>query len=481
MKKIIITVFSFVLFFTAQNAFASVSWNTASNDCRSIAVANYTTNTGIIDPCWPLSSVTASPSNSVNVRIYYHNTGNQPATNVRVLLNAPTINNATNTHSFTGQIISDQSSVSFGPVYINLTSAQKLSFGSTRWYANQTQNQTGFLYGQDGSELISNGLQLGTIESGWPTQGSVVASFYVTNPAPTGSLTAANSSCVISSGQSTCSINFSWNTNNPIGVSSVTRDGGSTVGTGNNSSSSFTIPYPGATFRLYNDSKELDVESVTTTCISNTSWNNSLNLCELIRPTGSLIASNPSCEISAGQSSCSIPFSWSVNNPSLAGISLVTRDGGSTVGTGNNSSSSFTIPYPGATFRLKHNSVELDVKSVTSSCVYGTTWNNNTCALPISDCEISNFAANPMESSPGSLVVLSWTTNNCNSVNISNVSSGNNLPSNGSKNIWPMNTTTYILTGIGGTSVTPTRTVTITVGGPVGAPGFPAGAPGFGF
>lgn len=376
MKKIIIAFFGLFLFFTTvQSAFAAVTWNTASNDCRSIAVANYTTNTGIVDPCWPLTSVNASPSNSINIRIYYHNTGNQPATNVRVILSAPTINNATNSHSFTGQIVSDQGSISFGPVYVNLNSAQKLSFGSTRWYANQTQSQSGFLYGQDGSELIANGLQIGTIEQGWSTQGSVVVSFYVNNPAPTGTLTASRSSCLISAGQSSCSVPFSWSTNNPVGTSSVTRDGGSTVGTGNSGSSSFTIPYNGATFRLYN------------------------------------------------------------------------------------------------------NSIELDTESVTSNCAPEANWNGTTCSLP--DCEISSFTANPTESSPGSLVVLSWVTKYCNYVNIANIPMGNNLPANGSKNIWPTNTATYVLTGIGGTSVSPTKSVQVTIGSPVGAPGFPAGAPGY--
>ncbi len=476
MKKLIIAFFSLVLLFAAQSAFASVTWNTASNDCRSIAVANYTTNTGIVDPCWPLSSVSASPGNSVNVRIYYHNTGSEPATNVRVLLSTPTINNPTRSHSFSGQIISDQGSISFGPVSVSLTSAQKLSFGSTRWYPDQTQSQAGFLYGQDGSELITGGLQIGTIEQGWNSQGSVVVSFYVNNPAPTGVLTASKSSCVISAGQSSCTIPFTWSTSYPVGTSTVTRDDGSTVGTGNSGSASFMIPYPSATFVLSNNNIELVSKTVTASCASGTNWNGSI--CEQIQPTGDLVASSPTCVISAGQKSCTIPFSWSTDHP--IGTSTVTRDGASTVATGNSGSTSFTIPYPGATFRLRNNSTDLDVESVTASCAPGTDWNNTTCALPLSDCEISNFTANPTESSPGRSVVLSWSTRYCNSVNISNISGGTNLSANGSKNVSPTSTTTYTLTGIGGTSVTPTRQVTVTVGSPVGAPGFPAGAPGFG-
>ncbi|MDD3662553.1 MAG: hypothetical protein PHT84_01670 [Candidatus Pacebacteria bacterium] len=374
MKKILVGILSFAFLFVLANSLSASSvWNGASNDCPTVAVANYTTNTGYVNPCWPLTTVNANPGDSVNVRIYYHNTGTQNNTNTRVILNAPT--GTSTSHSFSGQIVSDQGSISFGPVYVKLSSSQKLSFGSTRWYPNQTQTHTSLPYGQDGSELIGGGLNIGTITPSWSSQGSVVVSFYVNKPQPTGNITASNSSCIIQAGNSSCDLGFTWSTENPVTTSVVTRDGGSTVATGNSGSKSFSIPYNGATFRLYN------------------------------------------------------------------------------------------------------NAIELDSESVTASCASNTTWNGNSCVLPLHDCEIVSFTANQNSVPSGSPVLLSWTTNYCKSVNISGI--GSSFSANGSKTVYPTDTTTYVLTGYGDTSVTPTKSLTIIAGGPVYAPGFPAGAPGY--
>lgn len=182
MKKAIIAFFSFALLFTASQASASMLWNGANNDCPSINVANYTANVGFNSPCWSLSSVQANPGDTINVRLYYHNSSDlfgsgQLATNVRIALNAPT--GSSTMHSFSGQIISNEGSISFGPVSVNLPSSQTLSYGSTRWYPNQTQSQASFLNGQSGAEVLGGGLNIGNIPAGWASQGSVVVSFLV--------------------------------------------------------------------------------------------------------------------------------------------------------------------------------------------------------------------------------------------------------------------------------------------------------------
>ena len=283
MKKIIVGIFSFALLFVAQSASAGAVWNGATNDCKGIAISDYTTSTGIVYPCWPLSSVSANADDSVNVRIYYHNTSGQDATNVRILLSAQT--GASSSHTFSGQIVSDQGNLSLGTVTANTPAGSKLIFGGAHFLPDQKQTEVTIPFGQssNGTEILSNGLRIGTIASSWAAQGSVVISFRVEKPAPTGTITAAQSSCLISAGQSSCTIPFSWTTLNPIGTSSVTRDG--ILGdykTGNNASNvSFAIPFGGSNFRLYNGGFELDTESVTSSCITGANWDSNTSTCKL--------------------------------------------------------------------------------------------------------------------------------------------------------------------------------------------------------
>ena len=133
-----------------------------------------------------------------------------------------------------------------------------------------------------GSEILGNGLMIGTVAPGWDTQGSVVVAFAVEGPTTppggvtTGTLVPNKTSCAIPVGASNCEINFAWNTVNPVGISSVIKDGGSTVATGNSGSKAFTIPYNTATFRLYNSGLELDSSTVSSYCTTGSGWNLSL-------------------------------------------------------------------------------------------------------------------------------------------------------------------------------------------------------------
>ena len=95
-------------------------------------------------------------------------------------------------------------------------------------------------------------------------------------PIMTGDLIPESPFCVISLGQSNCIIEFGWTTTNPVVTSSVTRDGGGTVGTGNSGSNvPFTIPYNSATFRLMNNGIQLDISNVSSSCVTGSTWNGS--------------------------------------------------------------------------------------------------------------------------------------------------------------------------------------------------------------
>ncbi|MBI3888295.1 DUF11 domain-containing protein [Candidatus Nomurabacteria bacterium] len=89
-----------------------------------------------------------------------------------------------------------------------------------------------------------------------------------------GTLTPATSNCVITAGQNSCTINFTWNTINPVATSSVTS-AGVTVANGNSSPSPFpfVIPFGSKTFYLYNNAILLAQSTVSALCASGTSWN----------------------------------------------------------------------------------------------------------------------------------------------------------------------------------------------------------------
>ncbi len=460
MKKIITLVFVLSLFFIGQSVFATSLWNGASDDCPSIAIANFTTTTGYVYPCWPLTSVNANPDEYVNIRIYYHNSSDlfgsgQTATNVRIKLNANTINNSVSSHSFSGQIISDQGNISFGPVYANLSTPKKLTLGSTRWYPNQ-----GTSYTESGSQVLSsNGLSIGSIAPGWATQGSVVVSFKVDSSTPpppppppltmTGTLNANSSSCVIPTGNNECKMHFTWNVINPASASSaVTKDGFGTVATGSSGSDYFSIKYGSNLFRLYNSSIQLDSETVNGVCDSGSSWdgsfcklnNNNNNNCSIsyFKADGS----NSSTTIDEGDPAY---LTWSTNNCSSANISYL---GSVNLSGGQNVYPSYDRTYTLTAYNYNGNSVS---KSVT---VYVDDYvNNNTCS-------IDSFYTSHSSINFGSSATLYWDTNNCNSVYLSGFG---NVNSDGSRVVYPNGTTNYTLTAHGQNGGNQIRTVQVNV------------------
>ncbi len=229
MKKIIVGIFSFALLFVAQSAFAAVTWNQASNECKGISIVNATTNQGYINPCWPLSSVSAKGGDMINVRIYYHNTGNETAKNASVSVRRSHNNNSTS-HSFTGRIMSDNGSVSLSPVNATISSSQTLTFHSAKWYTGNTAEKLTPLLGSDSDVLTDTGLSIGSVAPGWASQGSVVVAFKVSGNANT----VEDNECTIDSftanGGSTAyidegdDVNIAWDTENCT-VVSVTGSG----------------------------------------------------------------------------------------------------------------------------------------------------------------------------------------------------------------------------------------------------------------
>ena len=361
MKKIISAFFGLAVLFAGQSVFAASLWNSASNDCPTVNIANYSTQVGYGNPCWSGTSVSASAGDSINVRVYYHNSSDMlgfpiNATNVRVVLNAPT-GSSTN-HSISGQIISDQGSLPFGPVNVSLSSAQTLSFGGARWYPNQG-GQVALPFGQSGSEIVGSGLRIGTVAPGWSSQGSVVVAFAVSNTQVSNCSVSINANQTsITSGQP---VNLSWNSNN---CNSVTVSG--PTGTISNASNSSQVVYPNytSTYTItgYNSNGTTQTQSVTVN-VNQQQYNN----CTISNFNAS------STSVTSGQG---VTLSWGTNNCTSVTVSGPT-------GTISNAWNGSQTVYPQTgsnTYRINaYGSTGGNVSQEIT--VYGNQVVNNACAV----------------------------------------------------------------------------------------------------
>ncbi len=110
-----------------------------------------------------------------------------------------------------------------------------------------------------------------------PADGSwsaaVDGNVFCPNTATTGTLTPANPSCVIASGASSCTVNLSWTTTNPIGTSAITAVGMTNVNGNSGTNVAFTVPYSSRIFYLYNNAILLATSNATASCTGGTAWN----------------------------------------------------------------------------------------------------------------------------------------------------------------------------------------------------------------
>lgn len=161
-------------------AFASYQINGASNDCNTVSIGNYTTSSGISDPCWTLTSTTANVGDVINVALYYHNSGDAAAPSVSFKLNDPenqTISQ-NGTVSFTGSILVNGSVVKTGTVTANVSGGPShLVLGNIMRYDRTASANVAVSNGP--SLFTSSGLNYGTLNTGWENQGLIKVSFTV--------------------------------------------------------------------------------------------------------------------------------------------------------------------------------------------------------------------------------------------------------------------------------------------------------------
>ena len=427
MKKIIISLFALTFLLVGQGVFASSIWNTGAQgpECPDINIANVSTTTGYGSPCWTLTNVSASPGNTIAVKVYYHNTSNSAATSTHIKIIPPS--GSSTYQSFTGQILSPQGNLYTSGVTANISTAQTVTFSSAVWYirdANGNLYSTPLLNGQSGSEAIGpNGLDIGNVAPGWPSQGAVVVNFLIGNSTPPQNCSITNFTANPNSITSGSSSTLTWNTNNCTSASI------STIGSVNVNGNQTVSPTYSTTYVLtaYGSNGTPVSQSQTVSV-------NQLQNCSITNFTA-----NPN-SITSGSSST---LTWNTNNCTSASIS--------TIGSVNVNGNQTVSPTYSTTYVL------------TAYGSNGTpvSQSQTVSVNQLQNCSITNFTANPNSITSGGSSTLTWNTANCTSVTISNL--GYNVPTSGVQVIYPTVTTSYTLTATGSNGLTQIQTVTVSV------------------
>ncbi|MBP6854738.1 MAG: hypothetical protein KBD26_00270 [Candidatus Pacebacteria bacterium] len=178
-KKIAYT-FSFLAFlglgFAAlpTEAAAFVAFNNDPQDYatfRGMNVSDYPNGTN-----WISTTVSADAGETISFDIYYHNTGNTTANNVKLKVSPESTGTGTS-HTFTGSISADGYGGLSDSVSVSLSSSQSLTYidNSATWFPNQTTTGSAI----SDSSLFSSGINIGSVAPGWSSQGHLRVQFKV--------------------------------------------------------------------------------------------------------------------------------------------------------------------------------------------------------------------------------------------------------------------------------------------------------------
>lgn len=176
-----------VLVVGASAQMASAGWNDAgSGDCPTFSLGNVTTGQGITTPCWNSTSISGKVNDTINVKVYFHNTGTTAVTNATVSISNPGTGSVSGSQSFSGTLKVGGSTVASGSGNVTITSGN-VKFRLSR-VTIQRQSTNGAIETMQNPQEVftSNGISLGTVEPGWNGQGVLKAVFVLddagTNP-----------------------------------------------------------------------------------------------------------------------------------------------------------------------------------------------------------------------------------------------------------------------------------------------------------
>ncbi len=210
-----------------------------------------------------------------------------------------------------------------------------------------------------------------------------------------GNLTIIPNSCIIQSGESTCTVKgATWTTNNAIKPALIDVNTGSILSNLANNSEPLEVwvSYPQTVFNLTHDGTPsvLDTEKVDATCVLGTAWIDG-KCTPSTTMTGSLSATPNPCIIASGSSTCNTTLSWAINNteaiPSeitangMAPLSLSTP----TIGGNYSGTRTAVVTHPSRTFFLYNNGKSLvpadgSGVEVRANCASGTVWDGSKCS-----------------------------------------------------------------------------------------------------
>ncbi|MFA5933976.1 MAG: hypothetical protein WC795_02025, partial [Candidatus Paceibacterota bacterium] len=440
-------------------------------DCpnNNIAIANYTSGDGInSNGCWQKNVTTANTGDVINVRIFYHNGGDQPANNTIVKLTPnPTGMTARSSYSFTGSVGASNASTVSGNVAAYLPSALSLTYNSVIWKVNgNVQTLPG---GQNGSEIFGSGLNLGTVAQGWNTQGSIVVAFTVGSTTSTQQKPTVTTMPETSVSQNSATFNGSVNGNGAptstwfeYGTSQSFGSITPQVNRGSGSTSFSATPSSPLTantryyFRaVAQNSAGITYSSVTENFITTSSGSTQQVPTITTLPASGIGQTTATFNgsVNGNGAPTSTWFEYGTTSSFGQTTPQVNRGSGQTSFTGVPSGplSSNTTYY----FRaVAQNSAGVVQSSVVESFI--------TSSNQSAQCVINSFSANPSSVSSGGSSTLTWTTTNCSSASISSVGS---VGTNSSINTGALyGTNTYTLTATGSSGTNQTSSVTVTVG-----------------
>ncbi len=157
---------------------AFAGWNDApTGDCSTFSIGNVTTNEGITSPCWNSTNISAKAGDTVNVKIYFHNTSTTTANNVSVKISNPGIDAVSGSKSFSGSLYANGSVVATGSGSINVT-GYSAKFKLTKVVVQRQSNGMAVETLANPESIFSgNGINIGSVAGGWNGQGVVKAVF----------------------------------------------------------------------------------------------------------------------------------------------------------------------------------------------------------------------------------------------------------------------------------------------------------------
>ena len=243
----------------------------------------------------------------------------------------------------------------------------------------------------------------------------------ITAPVMFGTLTPASSSCVVASGASSCNINFTWSTTNPVATSAVTSSTTNTGVTAPNTSvangnsggpTAFAVPYINGgshadrAFFLYNNGVLLDNKTVSADCVSGTSWDGSkcaINTVPTVTSPTATSITTTSAILGANVVSLGIPASISARGTcygtSPNPMTNCLAQGGTTTGVYSHSRTSLT---PNTTYYYRGYAINATGTGYSADGTFTATNTNDSCgtysgATP----RLTEPTTNPSACNPG--------------------------------------------------------------------------------